>query len=152
MCLCVCVCEQSTQVSGKKKFICTSYNMIDELANQSIVNNKIIIERIYNCSHSSSFQSITQHVTAVTAVTAGGGEGAAAAAAAAAADQSSRRCRHGQATIKVVRVTTITAIWYYNYDSTYDSPWAPILMSLAKRFQSGSEAHRQIPCLRPSKS
>ena len=130
--------------------------MIDELANQSIVNNKIIIERIYNFSHSSSFQSITQHVTAVTAVTAGGGGGggggAAAAAAAAAADQSSRRCRHGQATIKVVRVTTITAISYYNYDSTYDSPWAPILMSLAKRFQSGSEAHRQIPCLRPSKS
>ena len=65
MCVCVCVCEQSTHVSGKKKFICTSYNMIDELANQSIVNNKIIIERIYNFSHSSSFQSITQIVYTV---------------------------------------------------------------------------------------
>ena len=31
-----------------KKFIRTSYNMIDELADHSIVNNKIIIERIYN--------------------------------------------------------------------------------------------------------
>ena len=47
------------------KFIRTSYNMIDEITDQSIVNNKIVTERIYNFSYSSSFQSITQIVYTV---------------------------------------------------------------------------------------
>ena len=65
VCVCVCVCVNRARRFQVKQFIRTSYNMIDELADQSIVNNKIIIERIYNFSHSSSFQSITQIVYTV---------------------------------------------------------------------------------------
>ena len=61
----MCMCVNRARGFQVKKFIRTSYNMIDELADQSIVNNKIIIEGIYNCFHSSSFQSITQIVYTV---------------------------------------------------------------------------------------
>ena len=53
------------QVTKKKKFIHTSYSLVDVIAYDSIVNNNIITERIYNFSHSLSSQSITQIVYTV---------------------------------------------------------------------------------------
>ena len=62
---CVRACVYRARGFQVNKFIRTSYNMIDEITDQSIVNNKIITERIYNFSYSSSFQSITQIVYTV---------------------------------------------------------------------------------------
>ena len=67
-CMRACVYVQNTRISGdkkKKKFIHTSYNLVDVIAYDSIVNNNIITERIYNFSHSLSSQSITQIVYTV---------------------------------------------------------------------------------------
>ena len=47
----MCVCVNRARRFQVKKLIRTSYNMIDELTDQSIVNKKII-ERVYNFSHS----------------------------------------------------------------------------------------------------